>query len=128
LKLPEHTAGFEIGLQELMGTSGRVGGYAQLPRFPKVEQDICLKVPAATSYQDLYNVAWNTIAEIQTESMVPSLQPLDIYQREDDADHKQITFRFSVANFEKTMTDVEVSAMLERVAQAAKAAFQAEVV
>lgn len=128
LKLPEHTAGFEIGLNELMGTAGRIGGYAQLPRFPKVEQDICLKVPAATSYQDLYNLAWNTIVENQTESMVPTLSPLDIYQREDDQDHKQITFRFSVANFEKTMTDAEVSVMLERVAKAAQGAFQAQVV
>lgn len=128
LKLPEHTAGFEIGLNELMGTSGRIGGYAQLPRFPKVEQDICLKVPAATSYQDLYNLAWNTIVENQTEPMVPSLLPLDIYQREDDKDHKQITLRFSVANFEKTMTDAEVAAMLDRVAKAAHETFQAEVV
>lgn len=128
LKLPEHTAGFEIGLNELMGMSGRIGGYAQLPRFPKVEQDICLKVPAATSYQDLYNLAWNTIVEHQTESMVPSLLPLDIYQREDDKDHKQITLRFSVANFEKTMTDTEVAAMLDRVAKAAHETFQAEVV
>lgn len=128
LKLPEHTAGFEIGLNELMGTAGRVGGYAQLPRFPKVEQDICLKVPAETSYQDLYNLAWHTIAENQTASMVPTLSPLDIYQREDDTAHKQITFRFSVANFEKTMTDAEVSAMLDGVAKAAHETFQAEVV
>jgi phenylalanyl-tRNA synthetase beta chain len=128
LKLPEHTAGFEIGLTELMGMSGRVGGYAQLPRFPKVEQDICLKVPAATPYQDLYNLVWNTLAEIQPQNTLPSVGVIDIYQREDDADHKQITLRFSIASFEKTMTDAEVSKMLEHVAVAAHDTFQAEVV
>jgi phenylalanyl-tRNA synthetase beta chain len=128
LKLPEHTAGFEIGLNELMGTAGRIGGYAQLPRFPKVEQDICLKVPATTAYQDLYNAVWNALAEVQPENTLPSLGVVDIYQREDDKDHKQITFRFSIASFEKTMTDAEVSSMLERVAEAAHETFQAEVV
>ncbi len=128
LKLPEHSAGFEIGLKELLGTSGRTGGYAQLPRFPKTEQDICLKVPAGVAYQDLYNLVWNTLAEIQPEATVPALRPIDIYQREDDPEHKQVTLRFSIASFEKTMTDAEVSKMLEKVASAAHEAFQAEVV
>ncbi|HJP96281.1 MAG TPA: phenylalanine--tRNA ligase subunit beta [Candidatus Saccharimonadales bacterium] len=125
-KLPTNTAGFEIGLNELQGTAGRTKGYVQLPRFPKVEQDICLKIPASTQYGDLYNFVWQKLAEVQPENTLPTLSPVDIYQREDDAEHKQITLRLSIASYEKTMTDAEVSKMLDHVAQAAHEAFSAE--
>lgn len=126
LKLPQHTAGFEIGLQELLGTAGRTSGYVQLPRFPKVEQDICLKVPANLEYQELYNFAADKLNEVQPDSALANLAPVDIYQRQDDQEHKQITFRYSIANYDKTMTDAEVSKMLDHLTAAAAKAFAAE--
>lgn len=126
LKLPAHTAGFEIGLQELLGTAGRQGGYTQLPRFPKVEQDICLKVPAGLAYQELYNFVDQKLNEVQPENATLTVQPVDIYMREDDTDHKQITFRVAIASFEKTLRDSEVSKMLDFVAASAQKAFTAE--
>lgn len=126
LKLPEHTAGFEIGLQELLGTAGRTGQYVQLPRFPKVEQDICLKVSVDLGYQELYNFVWEKLSEVQPENTYPTLAPVDIYQRQDDQEHKQITLRFSVASYDKTMTDAEVSKMLDHVVTEAATAFAAE--
>jgi len=126
LKLPEHTAGFEIGLQELLGTTGRTGQYVQLPRFPKVEQDICLKVLADLSYQELHNFVWDKLSEVQPENVYSTLAPVDIYQRHDDLEHKQITFRFSIASYDKTMTDAEVSKMLDHVVAEAARAFTAE--
>ncbi|MGF7228785.1 MAG: phenylalanine--tRNA ligase subunit beta [Candidatus Saccharibacteria bacterium] len=125
-KLPEHTAGFEIGLQELRGTAGRTAGYLQLPRFPKVEQDICLRVARDVTYQELYNLVWSSLQAVQPDATVPRLRPIDIYQREDDPEHKQITFRLSIASFDKTMTDTEVSAMLDHVAGAAAETLGAE--
>ena len=125
-KLPVHTAGFEIGLHELLGKASASAKYVQLPRFPKVEQDICLKVPAGVSHQELYNLVWNSLAEIQPENTLPSLSTIDIYQREDDSEHKQITFRFTIASYDKTMTDTEVSKMLEHVTATAQKAFAAE--
>ena len=126
LKLPEHAAGFEIGLQELLGTAGRTGQYVQLPRFPKVEQDICLRVSAELSYQTLCTFVWEKISEVQPENVYPTLAPVDIYQRHDDPEHKQITFRFSIASYDKTMTDAEVSKMLDHVAVEAAKEFTAE--
>ncbi len=125
LKLPIYTAGFELDLLVLLRHQGNVR-YRQLPRFPKTEQDICLKVPAATTYAEVYDFVWTTLAEIQPESTMPNLTPVDIYQREDNPEHKQITLRFSLASFERTLTDQEVSKVLDIVAQKAKAELNAE--
>jgi phenylalanyl-tRNA synthetase beta subunit len=52
--------------------------------------------------------------------------PVDIYQRPDDTDHKQITLRLSLASYDRTLTDTEVNDLLDKVAEAAKTDFQAE--
>ncbi len=126
LKLPEHTAGFEIGLEGLLAAQGSVKPYAALPRFPKVEQDICLRVTADLAYQELYDLVSQTIDDNRPEQTTSDLSPVDIYQRDDDKDHKQATFRLSIASYQKTMTDTEVSALLDKVAEAAQQKYSAE--
>ena len=125
-KLPVDSAGFEIGLNELLGTAGRTNEYVQLPRFPKVNLDICLAVPAATEAQELYNFVQQSISEVRPENTYDQLSFLDIYQRQDDTDHKQITFHYSIASYVKTMTDTEALKILDHVAEAAKKEFGAE--
>lgn len=125
LKLPVSSAGFEIGITlELQTDVGQ--GYRPLPRFPKVAQDICLKVAANMTYQELYNFILQKIDALKPEYTLTELAPIDIYQREDDRSHKQITLRLLIAHYERTMTDDEVNALLDQVALAAKEAFGAE--
>jgi phenylalanyl-tRNA synthetase beta chain len=124
LKLPEFCAGFEIFLSAFADVSQTA--YISLPKFPKVEQDICLKVTADMPYQELYDFVWKTLAEVIPQNSLPTLTPVDIYQRENDPAYKQITFRFTIASYEKTLTDKEVAAMLDHVAQKAHDAFNAE--
>jgi phenylalanyl-tRNA synthetase beta subunit len=50
---------------------------------------------------------------------------VDIYKRDDDQDHKQITFRLNIASYEQTLTDQVVHGLLETVAAAAAKAFDA---
>jgi phenylalanyl-tRNA synthetase beta chain len=125
-KLPVHSAGFEIGLNELLGTAGRANGYVQLPRFPKVNLDICLVVPADTQAQELYNFVRQSISDVHPGDTFDSLSFLDIYQRQDDTAHKQITFHYSIASYVKTMTDTEATALLNHAAEEAKKEFGAE--
>ena len=117
LKLPEKTAGFELGLGALLASPQQVQQYVALPRFPKVEQDISLKVPIGVTYGELFTAVWQKLEEVRPEHTLPMLRPIDIYQRGNDKEHKQITFRLSIAHYEKTMTDVEVSRMLDHVAE-----------
>lgn len=125
LKLPGFTAGFEVDplLFMLAATTQR---YVPLPRFPKIEQDICLKVDSTTTYRQVYEFVWQTLQDQTPERTLFTLGPVDIYQRADDQSHKQITVRLTIANYDRTMTDEEVAKLLDEVAAGAKNSLHAE--
>ncbi len=125
LKLPAFSAGFET-FHSFLLAGDQKGNYTQLPRFPKVEQDICLRVSADLPYVDLLLFAAAQLQHAGLEDAYSTLTPVDIYQREDDADHKQITLRLSIASYERTLTDQEVNKLLDQMAQSAQEKFQAE--
>ena len=124
LKLPAFTAGFEVFHAALMGGTGTI--YTQLPRFPRVEQDICLKVSAGLPYGELFQFVESQIEQNRPDETFHSLSPVDIYQREDDQGHKQITLRLGIASYVRTLTDQEITKLLDQVAASAKETFQAE--
>jgi phenylalanyl-tRNA synthetase beta chain len=126
LKLPDFCAGFELDLQVLLASSVKHKSYVSVPRFPAVSQDICLRVSADLSYEELYQFVWHKVAKVQPPNTRPTLGPVDIYQRPDDAEHKQITLRLTIASYDKTLTDHEVSQLLDSVVVAAHAKFAAE--
>lgn len=119
LKLPKYCAGFELDTTEVQKVIKTTSGYTPLPRFPKVAQDITLKVPAELSYQDLFDFVWSELNKIRPKNTLPTLTPIDIYQREDDKKHKQITLRLEIASYERTLTDTEVNKLLNMVAAVA---------
>lgn len=129
LKLPAFCAGFEFDLNVLLSLHAAhqiADDYTRLPAFPKIEQDICLRVEAAVPYQALYDFAGSALAATHIPNTVHSLRPIDIYQRDGDAEHKQITFRLSIASYEKTLRDQEVAKLLDDMAEAAHQKFGAE--
>jgi phenylalanyl-tRNA synthetase beta chain len=126
LKLPVHSAGFEFGLNLISQHAARASSYQPLPRFPKVTQDITLKVGADVPFQELFGHLQIELSHARPEHTAPTLEPLDIYQRQDDTAHQQITFRLNIASYERTLTDTEVSKLLDTLATAAQAKFGAE--
>ncbi len=120
LKLPEYTAAFEINLGKI---SDFKNAYTSLPRFPKVEQDISLKVPAKVTYGELFGLVRSEINAKKPKHTITTLTPLDIYQKEKP--HKQITLRLSIASYERTLTDKEVNGLLDEAAKAAEKKFGA---
>jgi len=125
LKLPRFTAGFEFDIAALLGRMGKVM-YEPLPRFPKVEQDICFKVAADVPYQRLFDAAQTALGGHKPDQTRASLSPVDIYRRENDTAHNQITLRLTIASYEKTMTDSEVAKLLDTVATEVKDKLNAE--
>jgi len=125
LKLPVYCAGFELGLVPLQKLqTGQA--YVPLSRFPKVTQDITLKASGSLSYQELHQFMEAELAKVQPAETLLTLEPVDIYQREDDSEHKQITLRLNITSYERTLTDTEVNHLLDTVAAAAKEKFNAE--
>jgi len=126
LKLPSHTAGFEFGLNLVLAHPEADTTYEALPRFPSLTQDITLKVAADLPHSELYQFIRDELMRLKPEQTRLDVQPLDIYQREDDASHKQATFRVNVASYEKTLREAEVSELLASITAATAAKFSAE--
>jgi phenylalanyl-tRNA synthetase beta chain len=127
LKLSSSAAGFEIDPLLLTGNySQTTQSYVSLPRFPKLTQDITLKVSADLTYQELFDFTWNEVQKSHPKNTLAQLDPRDIFQRDEDKEHKQITFRLEIASYERTLTDSEVNKLLDQIAGAAKTKFGAE--
>ncbi len=123
-KLPDFCAGLELFLGALAGAHSEQ--YTSLSRYPEVTQDITLKVAADVSYQALYDMLWNEVESKKPEQTLATLEPLDIYQRPDDPEHKQLSFRLKVSSYVTTLTDKEVATFLGLVANTAKEKLGAE--
>ncbi len=113
LKLPVTTAGFEIDLQRLLNYR-RQAQYKPLLKFPATDQDICFKVKANVSYDDLVGALRASLAK-QGDIQI-AITPVDIYQREANKTHKQITVRVSLQHPARTLTTQEVNILLDNVA------------
>jgi phenylalanyl-tRNA synthetase beta chain len=121
LKLPDFCAGFELLLARLTVQPMR---YEALPRFPKVMQDITLKVSADTPVGDVMALLEGTIRDYRTQGYYAHITLIDIYQGE-DTQAKHITYRLSIASHDRTLTDTEVGKILDDIATAAQQAFGA---
>jgi len=101
LKLPAYSAGFEFGLNLLQGHAAPAVEYTALPRFPKVTQDITLKIATDVPFSELYDFIKNELMSVKPEDTRASLDTIAIFQRPDDTDHTQVTFRVAIASYEK---------------------------
>lgn len=127
LKLPAYTAGFELDTLAVLRLVQQAGlSYRALPRFPKIEQDICLRVSYQTTYEQVAALATETLRELDTATYISTITPVDIYQRPEEPTHKQVTLRLSLAQYERTLTEIEVSKLLDKIAAAAQEQLQAE--
>jgi phenylalanyl-tRNA synthetase beta chain len=126
LKLPDFVCGFEIDLGKLIGASPSRPIYQKLSKYPFVEQDICFKVANNMSYQAIIDLVWNEFSNVEGGVVLRGITLVDIYQRPDDIDHKQVTIRISAINYERTMTDAEITLLLDQLSSVAKDKLNAE--
>lgn len=125
-KLPNYTAGMTLDLRGLVKARSAAGNnYAPLSRYPTVTQDLSLKVPDNTAYEDVFWTVWSALQNNTNEDYSARISPLAIYQG-DDKSHKTITLRIEVANYSKTLTDADVVPLLDSATEAAKQGFDAE--
>ena len=127
LKLPEHSAGFEIDIEALAKSAPEVKAYIPLPRFPETYQDLCLRTGAGLSYAELTGFLEQTLSRSSAGiGYIHTIKPLDIYQKPGDKSLKQTTWRITLSHPERTLTTEEVNKLLDVVADEAGKKFKAE--
>lgn len=114
LKLPATCAGFEIDVERLL-QHRHSRRYQQILKFPATEQDVCFKVASTVQYAEVQSAAQQSFAA--DERLRVTIAPLDIYQRQDSADYKQVTLRITLQHSDRTLTTAEVNDMLDSMVQ-----------
>lgn len=112
-KLEPYSAGFELFLSAFAAPIRK--GYRPLSRFPSVSQDISLKVDSGVAYAELENIVHSAVADYAAEYVI-NYRLLNIYQAEGDT-MKTVTFRLHVVHYERTLTDADVSKIIELIAR-----------
>lgn len=115
-KLPSYSAGFELALG-LVGEA-RVSSYVPLPRFPKVEQDITFRIKDDVTYSALHERVQTALDENRLPQTRTTFELRDIYQPENEP-VRNVTFRISSANYQRTLTDKTVASLLDKLAESA---------
>jgi phenylalanyl-tRNA synthetase beta chain len=115
-KLPEHTAGFEIGTLALhQAVTKLTGDYTPLSRYPGAERDICFQVNSSVNYGDILACVDVALRGSDLESAV---SPIDIYQA-DASETKNVTIRIKLTAHDRTLTGDEVAGVIQQVTSAA---------
>lgn len=124
-KLPEQTAGFEIGADAVLTAVAKLASnYTPVSRYPGTERDICFQVAKSTHYQQIVDSAQKVLVESHLET---SVQPVDIYQA-DGVTTKNITIRIRLTSHEKTLTSDEANAIIEQVSNTVVGELNAKVI
>jgi phenylalanyl-tRNA synthetase beta chain len=111
LKLPSFCAGFEISIEEVLAAVKHVATtYKQLPKFPKVSQDITLSVPTTILCATVTHDIQQAIDSHSPEGTVTNVELVDIYKKEDAINY---TYRLVISNYQRTMTAKEVNDLLD---------------
>lgn len=122
-KLPEYTAAMSLDTEGLLRAADRpTRVYRPLSRFPSLTQDVSLVVPADTKFADVMQTASLAIAD--ADELDVELSPVTIYQA-DDADTKSITVRLRATHHSQTLTDADVTPLIDRIVAVAADAHQA---
>ena len=125
-KLPTYVAAASLDTAGLEAVyAKRASHYRPLSRYPSTTRDISLKVPSAVRYQQLLQTVDEVVQDVD---MAVRLEPLTIYQSEDDAAQKTITWRLTFTSHARTLVDKDIAPVMQQIERVAKDAWGAEVV
>jgi phenylalanyl-tRNA synthetase beta chain len=124
-KLPEYSAGFEIGSVPLLEAIQKLtSAYKPLSKYPSSERDMCFQVSNDIHYQQVVDAARGALAKTDLAS---EITPVDIYQAE-GAVTKNITIRIKLTANDRTLKSEDVTSVTDEIAAMVVAAVGAKVV
>ena len=123
-KLPAYVAAASLDTAGLEAVYAKRGSHYQpLSRYPSTSRDISLKVSAQVNYASVYGCVKDVIDSHQELQIV--ITPISIYQPEDDNSTKTITFNIKFTSLERTLTDKDVTPIIEEISARAADKFGA---
>ena len=117
LKLPEATAGFELNLNILLenfaGSNVKIKNFS---KFQSVERDISINVDEKREFSEIFNIFENISDKF--ENVEIEVLPIDIFKNSDRT--KNISIRFKITPFEKTLTGEEIHEIVQKIEELAQ--------
>ena len=117
LKLPEATAGFELDLnillENLAGSNVKIKNFS---KFQSVERDISINVDEKREFSEIFNIFKNISDKF--ENIEIEVLPIDIFKNSDRT--KNISIRFKITPFEKTLTGEEIHEIVQKIEELAQ--------
>ncbi len=114
LKLPQFSAGFELDLANLVEKSQSNFKYQPLAKYPAINQDLTIEVPAGVNFSD---VERNLTLKLKEGGLNFKLTPVSIYQA-GGSESRNITFNVWLNHPDRTLEAKEVTSLMENVLQA----------
>ena len=116
-KLPQYISAASIDIDILQkNISKNIGdSYHPLSKFPSTWRDISIEIDSAVSYKDVLNVVKNSLQKQDDEFI--SIRLVDIY-RAKDSSLKTITLNISMTNYNRTLTAIDASRIVENINKA----------
>ena len=124
-KFSDNTAGFELSPVSLLKLTAALGtSYQPLSKYPGAMRDVSFQVASDVTYQQLFEAAKEALSD---SSLLTSIEPLGTYQPE-SGETKNITFRFTLVSYDKTLTGDEVNKLMADVTEKVTTATDGRVV
>lgn len=116
LKLPESTAGFELDLGILLENTGKTSAKIKdFSKFQSVERDISINVDESRQFAEIFDIFKDISGEfkgVEVETL-----PIDIFNNGDGT--KNISIRFKITPFEKTLNGDEIRDIMQKIEEKA---------
>ena len=116
LKLPESAAGFEIDLGILLENTGKTSAKIKdFSKFQSVERDISINVDESRQFAEIFDIFKGISSEfkgVEIETL-----PIDIFNNGDGT--KNISIRFKITPFEKTLNGDEIRDIMQKIEEKA---------
>lgn len=117
LKLPEATAGFELDLnillENLASSNVKIKNFS---KFQSVERDISINIDEKREFSEIFNIFENISDKF--ENIEIEVLPIDIFKNSDRT--KNISIRFKITPFEKTLTGEEIHEIVQKIEELAQ--------
>lgn len=121
-RLPERVYMLQLNLEEIIQASAGFKTCSPLPKYPAMERDLAVVVGREVLAADI-----NRVIKNQGGSLLEKVSLFDVYQGQQIKEgYKSLAFSLRFQAIDRTLTDEEVNGLFEKIQQALRENFQAE--